>query len=142
MMSKETILAMLQDGKDADAIAQEFVANLNAAIDEKKIQEEADKKVAEKAARAEELAQDIFSFIHDFYPDFELGGLVDLTKEDTAGFGTAIIEMFDAAAEEMKQLTPFVKSLEALIPADKKDKLDNAVKGDPIADFLKASGLL
>jgi hypothetical protein len=137
MMSKETILAMLQDGKDADAIAQEFVANLNAAIDEKKNQEEANKKEEEKRLRAEQLAQDILTFVHDFFPDLELGGLIDLTKGSDK-LGNELIEVFESASAEIKQMKPFLDSLIATAP---KDKIQIA-KEDPIADFLKASGLM
>jgi NTP pyrophosphatase (non-canonical NTP hydrolase) len=133
MMSKETILAMLQEGRNADAIAQEFITNLNAAVDEIKYQEDSAKKAEEKKRRANQVAHETMEFVHDYYPDLEFGGLVDLSKNSDE-LGDVLIETLDAAAKEAKQL---LTSFSALFPKDK-----GSTKGDPIGDFLKSSGLL
>lgn len=144
MVKQEDILKMLQEGADAGAIAQQFTDALNGAIAEKKAADEKkNAQVAQKVAKMQAIIDEAFDFIDEYYPDFKVPQ--EMRDEFTA---EAVIDAMDQAAEDIKQLMSFAKSLKndpvfQKVMEDKpaRNKISRAVKGDPILDFLKANGL-
>ena len=110
------ILAALQSGASADAIAKSFTDALNAAVKENR--EKSNK--AEKVKRMEAILKMGADYVKDFYPDM-VSDEMNLDAE-------TIVEVIDDAYKETKQLA--VK-LEKIKTSD-----------DPIGTFLKSYGLL
>lgn len=144
MVKQEDILKMLQEGADADAIAQQFTDALNGAIAEKKAADEKNKmRTAHKLAKMQAIIDEVFEFIDTYYPDFKVPQ--EMRDEVTA---ETIIDAMDQAEKEIKQLMSFAKTLkndETFQKVVKERGAGNQVKrpvsGDPIAAFLKANGL-
>jgi adenylosuccinate synthase len=70
-MNTNDIMKMLRDGVSADDIAKKFTEQLNAALEQQKIEEENKKKDAEKIARIEKIEADLIQYMKDYYPDIE-----------------------------------------------------------------------
>ena len=144
MVEQKEILKMLQEGADAGELAQQFADALNAAIAEKNAADaKKNARVAQKVAKMQAIINETFDFIDDYYPDMKVPK--EMREEITA---EAVIDAMDQAAEEIKQLVSFTKTLKndpffQKVMEDKTahNKISRAVKGDPIADFLKANGL-
>lgn len=144
MVKQEEILKMLQEGADAGALAQQFADALNAAIAEKNAADaKKNAQVAQKVAKMQAIIDEAFDFIDEYYPDFKVPA--EMREEFTA---ESVIDAMDQAAEDIKHLVAFSKTLKndpvfQKVMEDKTahTKLSRAVKGDPIADFLKANGL-
>ena len=85
MVNQNDILKALQEGQDADTIAQQMTDALNAAIAQKK-KIDADKAKTE-AARKEQIMQDIlnsiFDFIDEFYPDFAVPAEIEFMLKNS-----------------------------------------------------------
>ena len=144
MVKQEEILKMLQEGADAGALAQQFADALNAAIAEKNAADaKKNAQVAQKVAKMQAIINETFDFIDEYYPDMKVPK--EMREEITA---EAVIDAMDQAAEEIKQLVSFTKTLKndpffQKVMEDKPahNKISRAVKGDPIAEFLRANGL-
>lgn len=144
MVKQEEILKMLQEGADAEALAQQFADALNAAIAEKNAADaKKNTRAAQKIAKMQAIIDEVFDFIDEYYPEFKVSQ--EMRDEVTA---ESVIDAFNEAAEEIKHFIAFSKTLKndpvfQKIMEDKpaRNKLNRAAKGDPIVDFLKANGL-
>ena len=141
MVKQEEILKMLQEGADAGELAQQFADALNAAIAEKNAADEKKKtaRVAQKVAKMQAILDEVFDFIDEYYPDFKVPK--EMREEFTA---EAVIDAMDQAAEDIKHLVAFSKSLknDSFFQKVMEDKpARTKLSRDPIADFLKANGL-
>ncbi len=147
MYNVEDILARLQNGESADAIAQSFADALNGAI-----QKQQEEKVAvakrheDKVAALTDIIDDVIDFIEEFYPDMVPNGVnLEVDAEDVEG----IIEALDDSVPKFKELGAALADLEALTKKPETDRVvakinhkPATVSGDAIANFLKANGLM
>ena len=140
MVKQEEILKMLQEGADAGELAQQFADALNAAIAEKNAADaKKNAQVAQKVAKMQAIIDETFDFIDEYYPDFKVPK--EMREEFTA---EAVIDAMDQAAEDIKHLVAFSKSLknDSFFQKVMEDKpARTKLSRDPIADFLKANGL-
>ena len=140
MVKQEEILKMLQEGADAEALAQQFADALNAAIAEKNAADaKKNAQVAQKVAKMQAIIDETFDFIDEYYPDMKAPK--EVREEFTAEM---VIDAMDQAAEDIKHLVAFSKSLknDSFFQKVMEDKpARNKISRDPIADFLKANGL-
>lgn len=162
MYTKEDILEMLQNGQEAEDLAQGFIDSLNAAIKEK---EELDLKAAEAEKAAKRVQKEkveiidgiidvIFGFIEEYYPKVYSE---TMHKEITA---TEVVDAMDEAYEEIcgftNALDDFAKILEKAVedkdikiekkvvtkPEEKGENVDFSDLLDPIEQFLKENHLI
>ena len=152
MFKVEDILARLQNGESADAIAQSFADALNGAI--QKQQEEkaaAAQRHEDKVAVLTDIIDDVIGFIEEFYPEMIPEGVnLEFSAEDVEG----VIKALDDSMPKFAELNAALSSLEALTKKPEADrvvaKINNkpatltttAVSGDSITNFLKANGLM
>ena len=140
MVKQEEILKMLQEGADAEALAQQFADALNAAIAEKNAADaKKNARVAQKIAKMQAIIDETFDFIDEYYPDFKVPK--EIREEFTA---ESVIDAMDQAAEDIKHLVSFTKTLknDPFFQKVMEDKpAHTKLSRDPIADFLKANGL-
>lgn len=155
MINQMDILAALQSGADAEKIANDFAAALNAAIAEKAKADLAKREAEEKAAREAELQKQkkinrmadlidlLLDFLEDFYPDLYETGLRDAVNAEAA------VRIFDEAYAEMQKMTPVLNDLNNLLQKleDGGVKIEQprskhcGIADDPIANFLKNHNL-
>ena len=141
MYSVNDILSLLEKGEKPEIIAQNFTDILNAAIDQKKkddekaakkkAEEEAKQKLQETKKRELQTILDEFQmWFKTYYP--ELGIQCSLTAEE-------VMPIFDGTVGSWKEFN----KLFARIPTEKKKDADKAVDADKaINDFLKMFYLL
>ena len=151
-MNKDMILARLQNGEDAEAIANELINMLNAAnmeyvaIQEKEAAEaEAKKAAAARDAELNALAQNMVDAVADYirvaYPDAQ----IDITGEVSIGDVREMIDgiyEFSAALKDLDKLfgERTFKHRSAMfekVEAAPKKKTQEQI----LAEFLKANGL-
>lgn len=126
MFNKETVLARLRNGEDAQVIANEMAELVNEAIkevQEQKKKEEAALREKEKVAELNTIVEDFGKWLIKHYEIDEPLGHID-TKE--------IIETIDE----------LVKNLKALAALDKKIPMKKALvkKEGSLEDFIKQMG--
>lgn len=144
MVRQEDIFKQLQEGADPGVLAQQFTDALNAAIAQKNTEDaKKNAQMTQKVAKMQAIIDEAFDFIDEYYPDFKVPA--EMREEFTA---ESVIDAMDQAAEDIKHLVAFSKSLKndplfQKVMEDKTahTKLSRAVKGDPIAEFLRANGL-
>lgn len=144
MVKQEDILKALQEGADAQVMAQQFADALNAAIAQKnELDAKKNIEVKEKIAHMNTILEETFDFIDKYYPDFKISQ--EVRDEITA---EAVIDIIDETEKEIKELTDFAEFLKNEVAFQKTTKGKSAgnqikrpVIGDPITDFLKANGL-
>ena len=148
MYNVNDILARLQNGESADAIAQSFADALNGAI--QKQQEEKAKRHEDKVAALTDIIDDVINFIEEFYPDMIPNGVdLEFNAEDVEG----VIEALDDSIPKFKELGAALAELEALTKKPEADRVvakpnskpatfTATVNGDAITNFLKANGLM
>jgi hypothetical protein len=149
MFTEKDILARLQNGEDAQAIADEFAKVINAAnktYTDQKVKEEAERKAAEEAAKKRDIQKEkeLQSIIHSFY-DWYATYYEDLGEEDIDA--KQIIELIDSFQEMVDTFTKL--GLSNIVPVEKKVRVSAdkvAKKGskinpdDAINAFLKQMG--
>ena len=151
MYNVNDILARLQNGESADAIAQSFADALNGAI--QKQQEEkaaAAQRHEDKVAALTDIIDYVIDFIEEFYPEMIPDGVdLEFSAEDAEG----VIQALDESMPKFIELNAALSSLEALTKKPEADrvvaKVNNkpatftaAANGDAIANFLKVNGLM
>lgn len=151
MYNVNDILARLQNGESADAIAQSFADALNGAI--QKQQEEkaiAAQRHEDKVAALTDIIDDVIDFIEEFYPEMIPAGMdFEFDAEDVE----SVIKALDDSMPKFVELNAALSNLEALTKKPEADrvvaKINNkpatltaTVNGDAIANFLKANGLM
>ena len=162
MVNMNDILARLQAGESADAIAQEMVDALNAAnaqfIEEQAAAQKANDIAAQKAEFVEEMADIVRDYIMTFHADSYIAEMI----ADQEINPVEIVEMLDASFEQLDQEIRKLKEIEKMFsglmakldehhPIPHADNCDcgchdKAIgKIEPNADalmgFLKANGL-
>ena len=158
MVNMNDILARLQAGESADAIAQEMVDALNAANAQFAEEQAANDVKAQKAEFVEEMADIVRDYIMTFHADSYIAAMIKDQEIDPA----EIVEMLDQSFEQLDQEIRKLKELEKMFsglmakldehhPIAHADNCDcgchdKAIgKIEPNADalmgFLKANGL-
>lgn len=143
MYDVNDILARLQNGENADAIAQEFADALNDAIQKRNEEKAAADRKADKVATLTYILDEIIEFVEEFYPELIVDEDLEVTPEDVE----RIIEVLDVYAPKFKELNAALAHLEPLpnnpSPSLKKElPVSFTINTDPINTFLKQHGLL
>lgn len=141
MYSVNDILSLLEKGEKPETIAQNFTDILNAAIDQKKKDDEkAAKKKAEEEAKQklqetkkrelQTILDEIQMWCKTYYPELEIEG--SLKAEE-------VMPIFDGTVGSWKEFNKFF----ANVPIEKKKDTEKVVNADKaINDFLKMFYLL
>ena len=133
MYNVDELKAML-DKSTPEELANAFTKNLNAAIQEKRKQEEnSNNKIADFAT----IIRSGISYIDKYYPD--LSACMTLIKdEDIDEIAKDLVELFDKEVASVgKELDDLLK----VISAVNKKKISTEKTVDPLEGFLKAYGL-
>lgn len=148
MYNVNDILARLQNGESADAIAQSFADALNGAIQKQQEEKAAEaKRHEDKVAALTDIIDNVIDFIEEFYPDMIPNGVdLEFSAEDVEG----VIEALDDSIPKFKELGAALADLEALakkpevgrVVSHKPATFTATVNGDAITNFLKANGLM
>ena len=143
MYDVNDILARLQNGENADAIAQEFADALNDAIQKRNEEKAAADRKADKVATLTYILDEIIEFVEEFYPELIVDEDIEVTPEDVEN----IIEVLDVYVPKFKELNAALAHLEPLAndpsPSLKKElPVSFTINTDPINTFLKQHGLL
>ena len=143
MYDVNDILARLQNGENADAIAQEFADALNGAIQKRNEEKAAADRKAEKVETLTYILENIVEFVTEFYPELIVDDDLEVTPEDVE----RIIEVLDVYAPKFKELKAALANFEASTSkpshALKKElPVSFTIDTDPINTFLKQHGLL
>lgn len=130
-MNMNDILARLQNGEDAQKIANEFADMLNGAIAQQK-QAAAQLQKAEELQRVLDAALDWFD---TYYPEFKTEN-VELNATD-------VIKMLDESKADIVELIDAVGELAAIMekPVVKKSNVKIMSADDIINSFLKSNHL-
>ena len=159
MVNMNDILARLQAGESADAIAQEMVDALNAANAQFAEEQAANDVKAQKAEFVEEMADIVRDYIMTFHADSYIAEMI----ADQEINPVEIVEMLDQSFEQLDQEIRKLKELEKMLgglmtkldechpihkhPADCDcgchDKATGKIEpnADALMGFLKANGL-
>jgi hypothetical protein len=143
MYDVNDILARLQNGENADAIAQEFADALNGAIQKRNEEKAAADRKAEKVETLICILDDIIDFVEEFYPELIVDEDIEVTPEDVE----RIIEVLDVYAPKFKEMNAALATLEPLTSKPshalkKEPPVSFTIDTDPINTFLKQHGLL
>lgn len=138
MVNQKDILARLQAGESADAIAQELVDVLNAANAEFAKAQEAANQRQEKLDYIEEIGELIRDYVLTFYADSAIADAIKDQELDVAEILDAVDAAFDQLDAEVRKLKQ-IESMFGGFLSHLEDK--NESKPDALRDFLKANGL-
>lgn len=139
MYDKDTILARLQNGEDAQNIANEIADLLNAAVAEHAEAEEAKRlqaaKEAEKVKAADLVVEHGKAFIKTYYPDLYVSDFETATGKDLIKFVDDMLQEYYNFKSSIKNFDQLIADLENLNikPKEAKPK----TKKDPVAEFLE-----
>jgi uncharacterized protein YyaL (SSP411 family) len=138
MFDEKTILARLQNGEDAQKIADEMAAMINAAnktYAEQKAAEEAAKAEAEHEVQKKEELQEILDLFADWmnaYYGIEAKGELNADQ---------VLEMIDSIKEYVEALKDFEKAFGMKTRAKLSNKIDKTASADEtINQFLSQMG--
>ena len=150
MVNMNDILARLQAGESADAIAQEMVDALNAANAQFAEEKAANDVKAQKAEFVEEMAEIVRDYIMTFHADSYIATMIKDQEIDPA----EIVEMLDQSFEQLDQEIRKLKEMEKMLSGilgklehncgpGCADKATGKIEPnmDALAGFLKANGL-
>lgn len=148
MYNVNDILARLQNGESADAIAQSFADALNGAIQKQQEEQAAvAQRHEDKVAALTDIIDDVIDFIEEFYPEMIPEGMdFEFSAEDAED----VIKTLDESMPKFVELNAALSNLEAIakkpevgrVVSHKPATFTAAVNGDAIANFLKANGLM
>lgn len=140
MYDKNEILARLQNGEDAQDIANEIADLLNAAVDEYTKAEEAKlaaaAKEAEKVNSADLVVEHGRAFLKTYYPDLYVSSFETATGKDLIGFFDEMLEEYHNFKKSIGNLDQLIADLESIKPKAKKAEPVKRKK-DPVAEFLE-----
>lgn len=147
--SIDDILNLMNSGKSADDIAQEFADTLNKAIKEQEKRDTERKTRDQKIASATNAVNTVFDFLTTYYSEIfpaELKEAIDIEK---------LIAAMDQARDEVLIIQPklnsifeeFERELNKTSCAPKAKESEKAVsaptgKSDPLMDFLRKQHLV
>jgi hypothetical protein len=145
MFDEKTILARLQNGEDAQAIANEMAAMINAAnkaYTDQKAAEEAAKAAAAKAeVQKKEELQSILDLFCDWFGTYYNMDVAEIKSELKADQVIELIDSFKEYMEAIKGLETMFNVKNATKPAVKVIKSNTKLNADEtINDFLKKMG--
>ena len=145
MVNQKDILARLQAGESADAIAQELVDALNAANAAfVKEQEVATQKQA-KAEYVEEFAALVKDYIMDFHSDSYIAEMIkdqEIDPMDIVETLDAAFAQIDAEVRKLKEMEKMLHgALNKIVPVKHEADTACGTAPDSITTFLKANGL-
>jgi hypothetical protein len=145
MFDEKTILARLQNGEDAQAIANEMAAMINAAnkaYTDQKAAEEAAKAAAAKAeVQKKEELQSILDLFCDWFGTYYNMDVAEIKSELKADQVIELIDSFKEYIEAIKGLETMFNVKNATKPAVKVIKSNTKPNADEtINDFLKKMG--
>jgi len=143
MFDEKTILARLQNGEDAQVIANEMAAMINAAnkmyTDQKAAEEAAKAEAAKAEIQKKEDLQEILNMFCDWFSTYYEMDVEEIKSELKAD---QVIELIDS----LKEYVEAIKGLESILggkkPAVKVIKSNTPPKSadEQINDFLKKMG--
>ena len=140
MYDKNEILVRLQNGEDAQDIANEIADLLNAAVDEYTKAEEAKlaaaAKEAEKVNAADLVVEHGRAFLKTYYPDLYVSSFETATGKDLIGFFDEMLEEYHNFKKSIGNLDQLIADLESIKPKAKKAEPAKRKK-DPVAEFLE-----
>ena len=148
MVNMNDILARLQAGESADAIAQEMVDALNAANAQFAEEQAANDVKAQKAEFVEEMADIVRDYIMTFHADSYIATMIQYQELNPV----EIVEILDASFEQLDQEVRKLKEIEKMLGGilgklehncGCADKATGKIEPnmDALAGFLKANGL-
>lgn len=141
MYDKNTILARLQNGEDAQDIANEIADLLNAAVAEHAEAEEAKRlqaaKEAEKVNAADLVVEHGKAFLKTYYPDLYVSDFETATGKDLIKFVDDMLQEYYNFKSSIKNLDQLIADLENLNIKPKESKAKPKAKKDPVAEFLE-----
>ena len=146
MFDEKTILARLQNGEDAQTIANEMAAMINAAnktYTDQKAKEEADRAAAAKAeAQKKEDLQEILDMFCDWFGTYYEMDVAEVKSELKADQVIELIDSLKEYVEAIKGLETMFSVKNATKPAVKviKSNTKPANADEQINDFLKKMG--
>ena len=151
MYNVNNILARLQNGESADAIAQSFADALNGALQKQQDEKAAKaKRHEDKVAALSDIVDYVIDFIEEFYPEMIPEGMdFEFSAEDAED----VIKALDDSMPQFIELNAALSDLQALTKKPEADRVvakteckpatfTAAVNGDAISNFLKANGLM
>ena len=146
MVTQKDILARLQAGESADAIAQELVDALNAAnVEYTKEQVAATQKQA-KVEYVKQFAALVKDYVMEFHSDSCIAEMVqdqEIDPMDIVETLDASFAQIDAELRKLKEMETMLHGVLNKITPVKQDVVDTAcgTAPDSITAFLKANGL-
>ena len=144
MYDKENILARLQNGEDAQTIANEIADLLNEAVAEHAEAEEAKKrqaaKEAEKIKAADLAVEHGRTFLKVYYPDLYVASFEHATGKDLVEFMDEMLQEYYNFKSSIKNLDQLIADLESINTKPKKStsKTPEAKNTkNPVDEFLE-----
>ena len=143
MYDKNEILVRLQNGEDAQDIANEIADLLNAAVNEYAEAEEAKRlqaaKEAEKVNAADLVVEHGRAFLKTYYPDLYVSSFETATGKDLIKFFDEMLKEYHEFKKSIKNLDQLIADLETINSKPKKAEPKPEVrhKKDPVAEFLE-----
>lgn len=139
MYDKNEILVRLQNGEDAQDIANEIADLLNAAVNEYAEAEEAKRlqaaKEAEKVNAANLVVDHGRAFLKTYYPDLYVSDFETATGKDLIKFVDDMLHEYHQFKSSIKNLDQLIADLETINTKPKANKAKP--KKDPVAEFLE-----
>ena len=146
MFDEKTILARLQNGEDAQTIADEMAAMINAAnkiyADQKAVEEAAKAAAAKAEVQKKEDLQEILDMFCDWFGTYYEMDVEELKSELKADQVIELIDSFKEYIEAVKGLENMFSVKNATKPAVKVIKSNTKPKSadEQISDFLNKMG--
>ena len=146
MFDEKTILARLQNGEDAQTIADEMAAMINAAnkiyADQKAVEEAAKAAAAKAEVQKKEDLQEILDMFCDWFGTYYEMDVEELKSELKADQVIELIDSFKEYIEAVKGLENMFSVKNATKPAVKVIKSNTKSKSadEQISDFLNKMG--
>lgn len=143
MYDKNTILARLQNGEDAQDIANEIADLLNAAVAEHAEAEEAKRlqaaKEAEKVNAADLVVEHGKTFLKTYYPDLYVSDFETATGKDLIKFVDDMLHEYHEFKKSIKNFDQLIADLEKLETKSKAEPKPAVVrhKKNPVEEFLE-----
>ena len=145
MVNQKDILARLQAGESADAIAQELVDAFNAANAEYAAAQEAATQKQAKAEYVEEFAALVKDYIMDFHSDSYIAEMIkdqEIDPMDIVETLDAAFAQIDAEVRKLKEMEKMLHgALNKIVPVKHEADAACGTAPDSITAFLKVNGL-
>ena len=146
MVRVEDLMAAIQNGQSADALAAEHAKALNEANTRAQADAEtkakAEAEARAKIADAKAVVVPLVKYIQTYIPEMELGKVTDADLDEAAQFFITAFEDVKVQLVSQFKLLKMLGDLDGGVLKTKLRKPQTIVdKKDPIAEFLKDMGL-